>query len=274
VSPRRLTASAIRRRKGEPFAVVTAYDAPFGRLAEEAGIDVLLCGDSLGMVVLGYASTTSVDLEDMCRHVAALARGTHKAHLIGDLPFGSFEAGDGDAVRSATALIRAGATSVKIEAGARNVSRVRAIADAGIPVCGHIGVLPQTAGLDAGFRRKNDRAGLIADLDAVVAAGVFTVVFEMVDFEIARELTARSPVPTIGIGSGGECDAQVLVLHDVLGLYPEAPPFAKRFGEIGAATTAALRDYAQAVRSRSFPEPAKHNGETGSSVYTIGGTER
>jgi 3-methyl-2-oxobutanoate hydroxymethyltransferase len=273
VSERRLTASAIRRRKGESFPVVTAYDAPFGRLAEEAGIDVILCGDSLGMVVLGYGSTTSVDLEDMCRHTAAVARGTRRTHIIGDLPFGSFEASDADAVRAATALIRAGATSVKVEAGARNSSRVRAITDAGIPVCGHIGVLPQTAGLDAGFRRKADRAGLFADLDAVVEAGVFAIVFEMIDHDLARDLTAQSPVPTIGIGSGVGCDAQVLVMHDVLGLYADAPPFAKRFGEIGAATTAALKEYAESVRSGAFPEPAPKNGEAGG-IYTIGGTER
>ena len=234
MSGRRVTAAAIGARKGKPFPVVTAYDAPFGRLAEEAGIDVLLCGDSLGMVVLGFGATTSIGLDDLERHTAAVVRGTKRAHVIADLPFGSYEASDVHAVESAIALIRVGASSVKMESGARNASRLRAIADTGIPVCGHIGVLPQTAGLDSGFKRKADRDALLRDMDATVQAGAFCVVLEMVDFDIAREITARFGVPTIGIGSGPHCDAQVLVLHDVLGLYEHAPPFAKRFAEIGA----------------------------------------
>ena len=208
----------IRSRKGTPFPVVTAYDAPFGRLAEEAGIDVLLCGDSLGMVVLGYPSTTAIGLADMERHAGAVVRGTKRAHVMADA-FGSYEASDALAVESAVALIRTGVSSVKMESGARNASRLRAIADAGIPICGHIGVLPQTAALDGGFKRKADRDALLRDMDATVQAGAFCVVLEMVDFEIAGEITDRFGVPTIGIGSGPRCDAQVLVLHDVLGLY-------------------------------------------------------
>lgn len=253
---RRLTAEVIRSRKGSRFPVVTAYDAPFARIAEEAGIDVVLCGDSLGMVVLGYESTTGVGLDDMIRHTAAVARGTSKAHIIGDLAFGSFEASDEDAVRSAVALIRAGASSIKIEGGARNRSRIEAISAAGIPVVGHIGVLPQTAALGAGFKRKSDRNQLMADMQAAVTAGAFAVVLEMVDFDVARDLTERYAVPTIGIGAGPHCDAQVLVMHDLLGLYDHAPPFSRRFAEIGKAAHEGLSAYAAAVRDGSFPDAA------------------
>jgi 3-methyl-2-oxobutanoate hydroxymethyltransferase len=262
---RRLAAGAIRSRKGSPFPVITAYDAPFGRLAEAAGIDVILCGDSLGMVVLGYPATTAIGLDDMVHHTSAVARGTAQAHIIADLPFGSFEASDEDAVRAAVALVRAGACSVKIEGTVRNRSRIEAIAATGIPVVGHIGVLPQTAALGAGFRRKTDRAALFADMQANVDAGAFAVVLEMVDFDVARELTGHFAVPTIGIGAGPHCDAQVLVMHDALGLFEHAPPFARRFAEIGKAAQDGLAAYADAVRSGSFPEAAKPAGN--GSVY-------
>jgi 3-methyl-2-oxobutanoate hydroxymethyltransferase len=266
---RRLNAATIRARKGARFPVVTAYDAPFGKLAEAAGIDVVLCGDSLGMVVLGYDSTTQVTMEDMRRHTAAVARGTSKAHIIADLPFGSYEASDADAVRASIELIRSGASSVKIEGGLRNRARIAAIAEASIPVVGHIGVLPQTAALEAGFKRKTDREQLFADLQATVEAGAFAVVLEMVDFELARELTAQSAIPTIGIGAGPACDAQVLVMHDLLGIYEHAPPFARRFAEIGSAAQTGLAAYAQAVRDGSFPA-ANPAAQPNGSVYSIG----
>ena len=253
---RRLTSAAIRARKGERFPVVTAYDAPFARCAESAGIDVLLVGDSLGMVVLGYDATTPVGLADMCRHVAACARGTARAHVIGDLPFGSYEASDVDAVRSAVAVVRAGATSVKLEGGANAAARIAAIVRAGIPVVAHVGVLPQTAALGAGFRRALDRDALLADARAVEAAGAFAVVLEMVDDALAADVTETLAIPTIGIGAGVRCDAQVLVLHDVLGLYPDAPPFAKRYADLATIATEALHTYADEVRSGTFPSPA------------------
>ena len=251
---RRLTSAAIRARKGTRFAVITAYDAPFARCAEAAGIDVVLVGDSLGMVVLGYDSTTQVDLDDMCRHAAAVARGTARACVIVDMPFGSYETSDADAIGSAIRLVRSGATAVKLEGGASVASRIAAIVDMGIPVVAHIGVLPQTAAIGAGFRRKGDRDTLLADARAVEAAGAFAVVLEMVDAQIAAEVTAAIAIPTIGIGAGGACDAQVLVMHDVLGLYPDAPPFAKRYAEIATVATAALRAYADDVRNGAFPE--------------------
>jgi 3-methyl-2-oxobutanoate hydroxymethyltransferase len=250
---RRLTSAAIRARKGTRFAVITAYDAPFARCAEAAGIDVVLVGDSLGMVVLGYDSTTQVDLDDMCRHAAAVARGTVRACVIVDMPFGTYETSDADAIRAAIRLVRSGATAVKLEGGDAVAPRIAAIVNAGIPVVAHIGVLPQTAAIGAGFRRKGDREALLADAHAVEAAGAFAVVLEMVDAQIAADVTAAIAIPTIGIGAGGACDAQVLVLHDVLGLYPDAPPFAKRYAEIATLATDALRAYANDVREGVFP---------------------
>jgi 3-methyl-2-oxobutanoate hydroxymethyltransferase len=252
---RRLGAAEIRARKGAAFPVITAYDAAFARCVEEAGIDVLLVGDSLGNVVLGFPSTVSVDLEDMCRHAGAVVRGTRNVHVIVDLPFGSYEASDADAVRSAVRLVKAGATSVKLEGGVRIAPRIAAIVAAGVPVVGHIGVLPQTAGLASGFKRKRDHNTLLADALAVESSGAFAIVLELVDAAITSEITRTLSIPTIGIGSGGDCDAQVLVLYDALGLYPEPPAFVKRFVDLGALATSALRDYAREVREGSFPPP-------------------
>ncbi|MGP6189279.1 MAG: 3-methyl-2-oxobutanoate hydroxymethyltransferase [Vulcanimicrobiaceae bacterium] len=268
---RRLTSAAIRARRGRAFPVVTAYDAAFARCAEEAGIDVILVGDSLGNVVLGYASTARVEMTDMERHTAAVTRGTKHAHVIADLPFGSYEACDQDAVRSSIALIKCGAGSVKLEGGVTVAPRIAAIVNAGIPVVAHIGVQPQTAGIGAGFRRKTDRDALLADARAVEAAGAYAVVLEMVDASIAAEITHVLSIPTIGIGSGPDCDAQVLVLYDLLGLFPEAPSFVKRYAELGKVATEALRAYAGEVRSHAFP-PAAHaaqplNGADGA-VYS------
>jgi len=255
---RRLGAAEIASRKGAAFPVVTAYDAPFARCAEAAGIDVILVGDSLGMVVLGYESTTAVELTDMVRHGAAAARGAQHAHVIVDLPFGSYEASDALAVASSAELVkRGGASSVKLEGGTNAAARIRAIVNAGIPVCAHIGVLPQTASLGSGFRLKRERDQLLRDADAVAEAGAFAVVLEMVEDGLAAEITRRIAIPTIGIGSGPHCDGQVLVLHDLLGLYPESPPFAKQYATLAASATIALRTYADEVRARAFPAERK-----------------
>lgn len=251
---RRVGAAEITARKGASFPVITAYDAPFARCAEDAGIDVVLVGDSLGMVVLGYPSTTPVELADMVRHCAAAARGAQRAHIIVDLPFGSYEASDALAVASAAELVKRGsASSVKLEGGAAAAPRIRAIVDAGIPVCAHIGVLPQTAALGSGFRLNRARDVLLRDAEAVAAAGAYTVVLEMVEDTLAAEITERIAIPTIGIGSGPRCDGQVLVLHDVLGLYPDAPPFAKQYAHLAETATTALRSFAGEVRARTFP---------------------
>ena len=253
---RRVGAAEIGARKGAAFPVVTAYDAPFARCVEAAGIDVILVGDSLGQVVLGYPSTTSVELIDMVRHGGAVARGTERAHVIVDLPFGSYEASDTLAVASATELVkRGGASSVKLEGGEKTAPRIRAIVDAGIPVCAHIGVLPQTAALGSGFRLKRERDRLIRDAHAIADAGAFTVVLEMIDDALAAEITEQIAIPTIGIGAGPRCDGQIIVLYDVLGLYPDAPPFAKQFAHLADTATDALRAYAEEVRARTFPPP-------------------
>jgi 3-methyl-2-oxobutanoate hydroxymethyltransferase len=253
---RRVTAGAIKRRKGTTtIPMVTAYDAPFARYAEEAGVDWILCGDSLGNVVLGFDETTSVTMDMMVHHTAAVVRGTTRAHIVGDMPFGSFQVSDEDAMRNAIRLVKeGGATSIKLEGGREEASRIRAIARAGIPVVGHIGITPQTAGMGPGYRMRTHRDRLLEDALAVEEAGAYAIVLEVVDFEIARELTEKLSIVTIGIGSGPHCDAQVLVLHDVLGMYPHSPPFAKRFAEIGGATVDALREYAAAVKGGDFPK--------------------
>lgn len=252
---RRVTAGAIKRRKGTiPVPMVTAYDAPFAKYAEDAGIDWILVGDSLGNVVLGYDETTPVTMDQMIHHTGAVARSTGRAHIVGDMPFGSYQVSDEEAIRNAVRFVKeGGAQSVKLEGGVHESDRVRAIARTGIPVVGHIGVTPQTAGLGPGYRKRTHRDRLFEDARALEEAGAYAIVLEVVDFEIARELTEQLSILTIGIGSGPHCDSQVLVLHDLLGMYEHSPPFVRRYAEIGNAATQALRDYAASVRERDFP---------------------
>jgi len=233
---------------------MTAYDAAFARCAERAGIDILLVGDSVGTVALGYDSTTPVTIDDMVHHTGAVARGAHHAHIIGDLPFGSYQASDADAIRSATRLIQeAGATSVKLEGGRRVCNRIRAIVGAGIPVMGHIGILPQTAGLGPGYKMRTNRERLLTDARAVQDAGAYAIVLEVVEPEVAAEITAALKIPTVGIGSGPSCDAQVLVLYDLLGLFDDPPPFVKRYADLGTQTVDALAQFVKEVRARDYP---------------------
>jgi 3-methyl-2-oxobutanoate hydroxymethyltransferase len=252
---RRLTAGAIKRRKGKAmFPIATAYDAPFGQFVEAAGIDVILVGDSVGNVVLGFDETTPVTLDSMIYHTRAVDRGTQRVHIMADMPFGSYQVSNEDALRSAIRLVKeGGACSVKLEGGRDQAERIRAITGAGIPVVGHIGVTPQTAGLGPGFKMRTHRDRLIDDARSVEAAGAYAIVLEVVDYEISREITEMLSIPTIGIGSGPHCDAQVLVLHDILGMYPHSPSFAKRYAEIGSHATEALKKYAEEVRNAVFP---------------------
>jgi 3-methyl-2-oxobutanoate hydroxymethyltransferase len=250
----RLRASAIRERKGTRFATITAYDAAFGHAAEAAGIDVILVGDSLGNVVLGYPSTASVTMEDMERHGGAVVRGTERAHVAVDLPFMSYEPSNEDAVRNAGRLIRIGASSVKLEGGVERAERLAAVVRAGIPVMGHIGVVPQTAAIGGGFRRRNDRDALIRDAEAVADAGAFAVVLEMVEAELAAEITRHIPIPTIGIGSGPHCDAQILVLYDLLGLSIWRPPFVTPYADLAGVVRATLASYAGDVVAGTYPK--------------------
>jgi 3-methyl-2-oxobutanoate hydroxymethyltransferase len=255
-SVRRVTAGAIKRRKGRTtFPVVTAYDAPFAEFAERAGIDVILVGDSLGNVVLGYEETTPVTLDDMIHHAQAVSRGTSRAHVMVDMPFGSYQVSDEEAVRNAIRLVKeGGACSIKMEGGTQVAQRIKAIYDAGIPVVGHIGVMPQTASMGPGYKKRTNRERLLADAKAVEAAGAYAIVLEVIDSEVARELTESLTIPTIGIGSGPHCDSQVLVLYDVLGMYPHAPSFVKRYADIGNIATQALMAYADDVREKRFPQ--------------------
>jgi 3-methyl-2-oxobutanoate hydroxymethyltransferase len=192
-------------------------------------------------------------MDDMERHGAAVVRGTERAHVSIDLPFMSYEPSNEEAIRNAGRLVRAGASSVKLEGGVDRAERIAAIVKAGIPVIGHIGVVPQTAALDRGFRRRTDREQLLADADAVTAAGAFAIVLEMVDAAIAGEITRRLPIPTIGIGSGNACDAQILVLYDLLGLSVGAPSFAKPYAALAQSATAAIRHYAADVAAGRDP---------------------
>ncbi len=233
--------------------MVTAYDAPFAAAAERAGIDVLLVGDSVGNVVLGYSDTTPVSLDEMLHHTRAVCRGTQRAHVVVDLPFGTYQASDADAVRSAAAAVKAGASSVKLEGGQHAAARIAAITRAGIPVMAHIGVTPQTAGLGPGYKLRTDRDRLLADARAVEVAGAYAIVLEVVDHDAAQAITQALSIPTIGIGAGPRCDAQVLVLHDLLGIYPDPPSFVKRYANVGQIVAEALQSYADDVRSGRFP---------------------
>jgi 3-methyl-2-oxobutanoate hydroxymethyltransferase len=255
VSVRRVTAGAIKQRKSRMlFPVITAYDAPFAEFAEKAGIDVILVGDSVGNVVLGYEETTPVTLDEMIHHAQAVSRGTARAHVMVDMPFGSYQVSDEDAVRSAIRLVKeGGACSVKMEGGTQVADRISAIYGAGIPVVGHIGVMPQTASLGPGYKMRKQRDRLLTDAKAVESAGAYAIVLEVIDGDVAGEITQTLSIPTIGIGSGPNCDAQVLVLHDVLGMYPASPSFAKQYAEIGAAATAALKAFGDDVRAKKFP---------------------
>ncbi|MBV9278155.1 MAG: 3-methyl-2-oxobutanoate hydroxymethyltransferase, partial [Candidatus Eremiobacteraeota bacterium] len=208
----------------------------------------------VGTVVLGYDSTVPVTLEDMIHHTAAVARGAKHAHIIGDMPFGSYQTSDAEAVRSASRLVQQGrASSVKLEGGARAAERIRAIVAAGIPVMGRIGVMPQTAGLGPGFRTRTNRDRLIDDARAVQDAGAYAIVLEVVSPEVTAEITREVKIPTIGIGSGPDCDGQVLVLYDVLGLYEEPPSFVKQYADFGKQTVRALEQFASDVASRKYP---------------------
>lgn len=221
----KITADAIRAMKarGEKIAALTAYDFPMTRLLDQAGIPFILVGDSLGMVVLGYEDTTSVTMAEMEHHVRAAARAKPQALLVADMPYHSYDTA-AHAVENAKRLTAAGAEAVKAEGGRAIAEQVRAIVAAGIPFCGHLGMLPQSVREEGGYRvkGKNDpeHQALLADADALVEAGAFAIVLELVTAPVAKEMTQRIPIPTIGIGSGKDCDGQVLVTPDLLGMLP------------------------------------------------------
>jgi 3-methyl-2-oxobutanoate hydroxymethyltransferase len=267
------TAPAIRawkdRPERSPLVMVTAYDAPGARMAHEAGVDLILVGDSLAMVVLGYDDTLQVTVDDIAHHTAAVARGLktstaehRKPLVVGDLPWMSYHTDPHEAVRNAAALIRAGAHSVKLEGGRKRLSVIEPIIDAEIPVMGHLGLTPQSVNAVGGYKvqgKEVDAAlALVEDAKALVDAGVFAIVLEAVPDEVARVVTAAVPVPTIGIGAGPHCDGQVLVFHDVLGLEDRIrPKFVRRYATLKADAVLALAAYAADVRSGAFPAAAE-----------------
>ena len=249
-----------KKRLGEPIVMITAYDFPSALVAEEAGVDIVLVGDSGAEVVLGYGSTVSVSLEEMLMLAAAARRGLRTPLLVGDLPFGSYEASDEEAVHSAQRYVKeAGVDAVKLEGGGPSqVSRVRAIVAAGIPVMGHVGLTPQSTVALGGRRaqgRTAERALQVArEAMALEAAGCFAIVFEAIPAAVASELTALLEIPVIGIGAGPGADGQVLVLHDMLGVYPgQAPRHSKQYADLHEQMLGAVSEYAEDVRTRRFP---------------------
>jgi 3-methyl-2-oxobutanoate hydroxymethyltransferase len=265
---KRVTILDFRRMKeaGERIAVVTAYDATAARLVDAAGVDAVLVGDSLGMVVQGHESTLPVTLEQMIYHSAAvrrgLARAAGRAHLVGDLPFGSYQASPDEAVRNAMRLVaEGGVEAVKLEGGADYVDVVRRIVRAGVPVMGHIGLTPQSVHKMGGYvvqGKESDKAQqLLRDARALEAAGCYALVLECIPAELARIITGQLRIPTIGIGAGPHCDGQVLVVNDLLGLDPGfTPKFVKRFAELGAQASGAVSAYVSEVKARTFPDDA------------------
>ena len=248
------------KRRGDKIVMVTAYDAPSGRLADAAGVDLILVGDSSGMVVHGRESTVPVSLDEIVFMTQWVMRGAKRPIVIADMPFGSYEESDEQAVRNAVRLVKeGGADAIKLERGGTSVDRARAIVGAGIAVMGHVGLTPQTATVLGGFKAQGRTAEqanrLVEDALELEAAGCFAIVLEAVPPAVALAATRGLTVPTIGIGAGGETDGQVLVWHDMLGFYEgRSPRFVKRYAELGDAILEALEHYADEVRSGAFPE--------------------
>ncbi|WP_341349091.1 3-methyl-2-oxobutanoate hydroxymethyltransferase [Thermaerobacter subterraneus] len=262
------------KEQGRPVVMVTAYDYPFARLADAAGVDMILVGDSLGNVVLGYPATVFVTLDEMVHHTRAARRGVERALLVADMPFLTFHLSVDDALRAAGRLVQeGGAEAVKLEGAGRVLEVVHRLTGAGIPVVGHLGLLPQRVHALGGYRvQGRDEAEarqLLDDAVALEQAGAFALVLEMVPRELAAAISRRLRIPTIGIGAGPDCDGQVLVLHDLLGLTQgRVPRFARRYAELGQIALEALQRYAADVRARAFPtdEHSYHMaaGEAGS----------
>lgn len=260
---KKLTIPDIRNRKnGIPISVLTAYDYPWARMVDAAGIDIVLVGDSLGMVVLGYTDTVSVTMEEMIHHTKAVVRGVEHALVVTDMPFGSYNSSIPAAINNATRILKEGrADAVKLEGGVAMAPVVEAIVRAGIPVQGHIGLTPQTATSLGGFKVQGKSAQaakqLIDDALALEDAGCFSIVLEAIPAPLAEHITRAIAIPTIGIGAGVGCDGQVLVIHDLVGLYDRfTPKFVKQYAKINEPIAAALAAYRAEVENRSFPAEA------------------
>ena len=261
----RVTIHTLRQMKerAEKIAVLTAYDATFARLFDEAGADVLLVGDSLGMVIQGQETTLPVTLEEMAYHCRAVVRGVRRAHVVGDMPFMTYQASVEQGLANAGRLIKEGGChSVKLEGGAQHAELVRRLVGAGIPVMGHIGLTPQSYHQLGGFKVQGRDAGgrerLLADAVALDQAGCYAIVLEAIPSDIAREITAAVSCPTIGIGAGTACDGQVLVSYDMLGMDESFKPrFVRRFATLGATIKEAVGQYVGEVRGGTFPSDAE-----------------
>jgi 3-methyl-2-oxobutanoate hydroxymethyltransferase len=257
-----VTAPDISTRKvrdgHDPLVMVTAYDAPGARIADEAGVDLILVGDSVAMVVLGYEDTLQVTVDDLAHHTAAVGRARTDALVVGDMPWMSYHTGVDETVRNAAQLVRAGASAVKLEGGRKRLPMIEAIIDAEMPVMGHLGLTPQSVHAMGGFRvqAKEQQAAveLVEDAKALAHAGCFAIVLEGVPTEVARMVTDAVDVPTIGIGAGPHCDGQVLVAHDLLGIEDRmAPKFVRRYANVKDQMVTAMSAYADDVRSGAFP---------------------
>ncbi|MGI8715903.1 MAG: 3-methyl-2-oxobutanoate hydroxymethyltransferase [Solirubrobacteraceae bacterium] len=259
--PMTLPRLAEKRRLGEPIVMVTAYDYPSAQVSQEAGVDIVLVGDSGAMTVLGYSSTVPVSTDEMLMLASAVRRGLRTPLLVGDLPFGSYEGSDVQAVATAQRFVKeAGCDAVKLERGGTSVQRARAIVESGIPVMGHVGLTPQTATALGGYRAQGRTAGralsVARDAIALQQAGCFAVVFEAIPAAVSEALMGRMEIPVIGIGAGPATDGQVLVFHDLLGIYDgHVARFAKRFADVRAHMVAGVAQYTAEVRSGSFPAP-------------------
>lgn len=247
------------KKRGEKIVMLTAYDYPSARLVEEADVPIILVGDSLGMVVLGYDSTIPVTMDEMLHHVKAVVRGTSRAHVVADMPFMSYQASPQEALHNAGRMLKeGGAQSVKLEGGARVAETVRLLVESGIPVMGHLGLTPQSVHQFGGYKVQGKTPAaavkLLNDALALQEAGAYAIVLETVPVQVARAITQRLSIPTIGIGAGPDCDGQVQVFHDLLGLFTDfVPKHARRYVEAGRAVVDAVRRYAADVREGRFP---------------------
>jgi len=249
-----------KKKAGQKISVITAYDYSLATLCDKAGVDILLVGDSAGMVVLGYENTIPVTMTNMQMFTEAVSRARENALVVGDLPFMSYQANLSDAIKNSGKLIKSGADAVKLEGGIEMADTVEAIVDTGIPVMGHIGLQPQTTMLSEGYRVQGKTAEtaiqLIESAKALEEAGVFSIALEMVTSEVAKIISDSISVPTIGIGSGSGCDGQVLVIHDMLGMYDKLEPkFVKRYLSLSKDITNAVQSYRKDVESGQFPGP-------------------
>ena len=247
------------KKRGEKIAMITAYDCPSARLVEQAGVPLILVGDSLGMVVLGYDSTVPVTMEEMLHHVKAVVRGTRHAHVVADMPFMSYQVSAEEALRNAGRMLKeGGAQSVKLEGGVRVAETVRRLVESGIPVMGHLGLTPQSVNQLGGYKVQGKTPAaavrLVNDAVTLEQAGAYAIVLEAIPAQLAKVISERVSVPTIGIGAGPHCDGQVQVFHDILGLFTDfVPKHAKRYAEAGEAIVGAVNRYVSEVREQRFP---------------------